>query len=110
MNNFSQFLYGSEEFELKFDVPIEDAIGRLSSNVSKASFSRLVSEGMVGDVSRESVKIQRAIPMVRNSFKLFFVGSFSDKGNKTSLSGVFRFHRFVQAFMTLNLRCEPEIN
>ena len=100
MGKVSEFLYGSEEFELVFDVPIEDAIGRLSSNVSKATFSRLAPERMVGHVSRQSVKIQRVKPMEKNSFKPFFVGSFSELGDKTSLSGVFRFHRAVQIFMT----------
>jgi hypothetical protein len=100
MKKFSEFLYGSEQFELIFDVPLEDAINRLRSNVSKTSFSQLTSQGMVGSVSSESVNIQRAIPMVQNSFKPFLVGSFSEVGNKTKLSGVFRFHRFVQVFMT----------
>ncbi|SDJ81755.1 hypothetical protein SAMN04488540_1142 [Ferrimonas sediminum] len=98
MKKITEFLYGSEEFEFVFDVPIEIAIERLKKGVSTTS--RLTSEGMVGNVSSDIVKIQRVIPMVQNSFKPFLVGSFSSDGNKTVLSGVFRFHRFVQAFMT----------
>jgi hypothetical protein len=100
MKKVSEFLYGSEEFKLVFDVPIDTAIERLNSNVNKTSFSRIKSERMVGSVNRQSVKIQRVIPRVQNSFKPFLVGSFSEEGNKTVISGVFRFNLFVQAFMT----------
>ena len=100
MGRFFNLIYGSEAFEWAFDVSIEQAIERLQTKVSKTSFSRLTNQGMVGTVGKESTKIQRVIPMVGNSFKPFLVGSFTSENGKTILSGVFRFHRFVQAFMT----------
>ena len=36
-----ELLYGSEKLELTFDVPIEDAIGRLCSKVKKPKAERL---------------------------------------------------------------------
>ena len=94
------FLYGTEQFQIEFDVPIDVAVTNLQSRVSGPVLSLLGSEGMVGQVSNHRVKLQRVIPMVGNSFKPFLIGSFSTSGNKTVLSGVFRFHRIVQAFLT----------
>jgi len=101
MKKLREFLYGSEKIELVFDVPIQTAVERLNANVSKISLSRFKSETMVGKVNRETIKIERVIPMRQNSFKPIFVGSFSANENKTILSGVFRFNRSIQVFMTL---------
>ena len=101
MNIFINLIYGSEPFELAFDVPIEEAIERLASKVSRTSISRLTSQGMVGSVREESTKIQRVIPFVQNSFKPIFIGSFSTNGSQTVLAGVLRLHRVIQAFMTI---------
>ena len=98
----SEFLYGSEKCELVFDVPVESAIERLSANVTKTSASLLTftSEGMVGHVNKNSVKINRMIPRVRNSFRPVFVGSFATESSQTILKGVFRFDSVVRVFMT----------
>ncbi len=100
MKKISEFLYRTEQVELTFDVPIEEAIKRLDANVGNSVFSHLTSEGMVGSVSRDTVKIHRVIPMMKNSFKPMLIGSFSTLGGRTILSGVFRMHRLVQVFMT----------
>jgi len=100
MKRIFDFLYGTEGFQIEFDVPIDVAVANLQSRVSGSVLSLLGSEGMVGQVSNHTVKLQRVIPMVGNSFKPFLIGSFSTRGNKTVLSGVFRFHRLVQAFLT----------
>ena len=94
------FLYGTENFKLEFDIPIDQAVENLKSKVSPSFFSRFGFERMVGYVSSDCVKVQRIVPMMKNSFKPVFVASFSVEGNKTILSGFFRFHRFVQIFMT----------
>ena len=101
MRKFSHLIYGSEHFELSFETPIDEAIDRLSSKVSKTGFFRLTSQGMVGTVSKGYTKIQRVIPMFVNSFPPIFVGSFRAEGNRTILSGVFRLGRFVQVFMSI---------
>lgn len=100
MKRIFDFLYGTEKFQIEFDVPIDVAVTNLQSKVSGSVLSLLGSEGMVGQVSNHTVKLQRFIPMVGNSFKPFLIGSFSTCGNKTVLSGAFRFHRLVQAFLT----------
>jgi hypothetical protein len=46
------------------------------------------------------VQLQRAIPMVRNSFKPFFVGRFEFKNGRIVLVGHFTMHWFVKIFMT----------
>ena len=100
MKKFFHLINGSEAFEWVFEVSVEQAIERLQTKVSKTSFSSLTNQGMAGTVGKENTKIQRVIPMVGNSFKPFLVGSFTSEDGKAILSGVFRFHRFVQAFMT----------
>lgn len=99
MKKIGRLLSGSEEFRYEFDVPIELAIERLSSNVNKVSILPRASEEMVGNISGRGVKIWRVIPRVRNSFSPVLVGTFTEEGSKTVLAGVFRFHRAVQAFM-----------
>jgi hypothetical protein len=101
MNRFSQLIFGSESLELSFEVPMAQAIERLRNEVSRTSFSRITSEGMVGIVNEENTKIQRVIPMVQNSFKPIFIGSFIKREGQTVLSGVLRFHRLVQIFMSI---------
>lgn len=100
MKKISDFLYGSEPLKLQFDMPIETATERLNANVHKSSFMPASAERMEGNVDTEHVEIERVIPLVGNAFKPVFVGKFSEEGGKTILTGVFRFHRFVQVFMT----------
>jgi len=100
MKRIFDFLYGTEEVQIEFDVPIDVAVTNLQSRVSGSVLSLLGSEGMFGQVRNHTVKLHRVIPMVGNSFKPFLIGSFSTCDNKTVLSGVFRFHRLVQVFLT----------
>ncbi|MBU2862494.1 hypothetical protein KO489_01410 [Reinekea forsetii] len=100
MSKVLEFLYGTEKFEIEFQVPIDIAIDRLKGHVDSSYFSSVGKERMVGFVSPKGVKIQRVMPSIQNSFKPFLVGSFSSYENTSTLSGVFRFHRFVQVFMT----------
>lgn len=95
-----QFIFWSELFVLTFDAPVDVAVERLKSKVKNVSLFSFTTQGMVGRVSEKNVKILRIAPIVRNSFKPILVGSFKKEDNKTIFSGVFRFHRFVQIFMT----------
>ncbi|MFC1751423.1 hypothetical protein ACFL2V_21835 [Pseudomonadota bacterium] len=101
MKRIIQLIYHSEPFEMSFDLPLKKAVDRLHSKVGRTAFSCLLSQGMVGSVSEEKVHVQRVIPMVQNSFKPVFVGSFRQEGDKTVLSGVLRFSRFNQVSMSI---------
>lgn len=101
MNKLISIIFGSETLELVFDVPIDVAVERLRSEVSRTTLSRFTSQRMVGSVSEKRTYIHRVIPMVQNSFKPIFIGSFSEKNNKTILSGILRLHRFTQVFVAI---------
>ena len=54
----------------------------------------------VGKVSEGSVRLQRVIPLVGNSFKPFFIGRFEARDGKVVLTGKFTMLLIVKVFMT----------
>jgi hypothetical protein len=101
MNKVRQFIYGSEPFEIELNVPRATAIERLKEIVHRTTLTGIGTERIVGSVNEYQVKLQRVIPMVQNSFKPILVGTVTTKNGKTILTGVFRFHRYVQIFLTI---------
>lgn len=55
----------------------------------------------MGKVSEGSVRLQRVIPMLGNSFKPFFLGRFQRSGEKVQLVGRFTMLPITKVFMTI---------
>jgi hypothetical protein len=101
IRSLTGFLYGSAPAEFGSAYSIDESVRRLSAATKSSSFKALANEAAVGVVTESKVSLQRSIPLVHNSFKPFFVGSFQRRGGEVMLSGVFRMHRAVQVFMTI---------
>jgi hypothetical protein len=86
-------------FESRFSV--EESVSRLAQAVEPSAFRALTKQRAVGTVTEEKVSIQRVIPLVRNAWKPFFIGSFKTHGNRTVLEGRFTFSTWVKAFMSV---------
>lgn len=98
---FIDLLYGSvpADFESTFD--LEQSVRRLAGATSRTIFAALFRQQAVGKVSASRVSLQRAIPLVGNSFKPFFIGSFQETDNRVVLSGRFTIHWSTKIFMSV---------
>jgi hypothetical protein len=96
----TRFLYGSASVEFGSPYSVDESVRRLSAATESSSFKALAKQAAVGAVTESRVTLQRSIPLIQNSFKPFFVGTFRRRDGGVILSGVFRMHRAVQIFMT----------
>jgi hypothetical protein len=94
------FLYGSTSVDFDSAYSVDESVRRLSAATESSSLKALANQAAVGSVTESKVSFQRSIPLIRNSFKPFFVGTFLHRDGGATLSGVFRMHRAVQIFMT----------
>ena len=101
MQSFWSILYGSTPAEFKSDYSLADSIAHLRAATQRFAFRALGGPAAVGRVTESTVRLQRVIPMVHNSFKPFFTGHFETRGDGTYLTGRFSMLLFVKAFMTL---------
>lgn len=95
-----QFLYGSVPAEFKSAFDLEESIKRLRAATKGSVFSALAQPAAVGPVKEAKVRLQRAIPMVSNSFKPFFFGRFEVRQDGVYLAGKFTLLPFAKVFMT----------
>jgi hypothetical protein len=95
-----QLLYESTPAEFRSAFGIEESVARLRAATKRSVFSALSETAAVGKVSENSVRLQRAIPMVGNSFKPFFLGRFESREGKAVLVGRFTMLPIVKLFMT----------
>ena len=93
-------LYGSTPAEFKSSVDLEESVRRLREATKRSVFSALGGQAAVGPVQASRVRLQRATPMVGNSFKPFFFGHFEVRGGEVYLSGKFCMLPMVKVFMT----------
>jgi len=98
---FYDLLYERVPAEFKSAFSLEESIGRLRSATRRSSFSVLAAQAAVGRVTESKVSLQRVIPMVRNSFKPFFIGRFELRGGDTYLVGDFTAPPFTKIFMSI---------
>jgi hypothetical protein len=98
---FFNLIYGGmpTRFESRFSV--QESVSRLTQAVEPSAFRALTKQSAVGTVTEEKVSIQRVIPLVRNSWKPFFIGSFKTHGDRTVLEGRFTFSTWVKVFMSV---------
>jgi hypothetical protein len=95
-----RLLYESTPAEFRSAFGIEESVERLRAATKRSAFSALGEAAAVGKVSQDEVRLQRVTPMVRNSFKPFFVGRFESRDGSTLLSGQFGMSLFSKIFMT----------
>ena len=94
------FLYDSTPAEFRSAYGIAESVERLGAATKRSVFSALGETTAVGKVSEKVVRLQRVIPMVGNSFKLFFIGHFEVRGEVTVLIGKFAMLPLVKVFMS----------
>jgi hypothetical protein len=96
-----RLLYESTPAEFRSDFGLDESVERLRAATKRSVFSALSETAAVGKVSGESVRLQRAIPMVGNSFKPFFLGRFESREGKVVLAGRFTMLPIVKVVMTV---------
>ena len=97
---FPTFIYGHEPARFESDFSLAESVTRLRAATTGEFFLTLRSQSASGTVNERKVSLQRVIPMVRNSFKPFFVGKFVVLNGRVVLLGRFTMHWFVKVFMT----------
>jgi hypothetical protein len=95
-----RLLYESTPAEFRSAFGLEESVERLRAATKRSVFSALSEPAAVGKVSERSVRLQRAIPMVGNSFKPFFLGRFESTDGKVVLVGRFTMLPITKVFMT----------
>jgi hypothetical protein len=98
---FANLIYGSIPVEWESAYGLEESVFRLRAATKRSVFSALAEPAAVGTVTASRVKLQRVIPMLRNSFKPFLIGQFVKRGEHVFLVGRFTMHGFVKVFMTV---------
>jgi hypothetical protein len=95
------FLYGSTPAEFRSAYALAESVERLRAATKRSVFAAMGETTAVGKVSERSVRLQRVIPMVGNSFKPFFIGHFELRDGEVVLAGKFTMLPLVKAFMTV---------
>jgi hypothetical protein len=95
-----RLLYESTPVEFSSAFGLEESVERLRTATKRSVFSALSETAAVGKVSEKSVRLQRVIPMIGNSFKPFFLGRFQSSEGKVLLVGRFTMLPIVKVFMT----------
>ncbi len=83
------------------DFPVAEAVSRLRNATQRSVLAAFGRECAVGTVSQERVRLQRVIPLMGNSFKPIFVGSFVERNGRTMLEGRFTLFRSTKILMTV---------
>jgi hypothetical protein len=97
------FVFGSIPARFESDFSLEESLDRLQSAVSTSVFHAMTEQAMVGTVSVSRVSLRRDIPLVGNSFKPFFRGSFHEAGKCVALEGRFTVLPIIKLFLALCL-------
>ncbi len=95
-----RLLYGFTPAEFHSVFGLEESVERLRAATKRSVFSALSETAAVGKVAEKSVRLQRVIPMVGNSFKPFFLGRFESREGKVLLVGRFTMLPIIKVFMT----------
>ena len=102
MKQLTNLIYGSTpaEFESQFD--LSESVRRLRATTTSLYNLPviLLKQTAVGRVTARRVSLRRSIPLVGNSFKPFFFGSFKEIGGRVRLIGRFTLYPFVKVLMT----------
>lgn len=94
------FLFSSTPASFESQYGLHESVERLRAATKRTVFGAIAAEAAVGSVSEKRVTLQRAIPLVGNSFKPFFIGRFEQSERGWALVGRFSMHWMVKVFMT----------
>jgi hypothetical protein len=97
----TRLLYGSTPAEFVSAYGLSESVERLAAATKRSMLSSWGETSAVGKVSESEVRLQRIIPMIRNSFKPFFIGRFEVRDGVTVLTGRFTMTPVVKIFMTV---------
>ena len=100
MHSLRRLLYESTPAEFRSAYSVAESVERLRAATKRSTFAAIGEAAAVGKVSQDGVRLQRVTPMVRNSFKPFFVGRFESRDGATLLTGRFGMSLFTKIFMT----------
>jgi hypothetical protein len=100
IHSLRRLLYESTPAEFRSAYGIAESVERLRAATKRSTFAAIGEAAAVGKVSQDSVRLQRVIPMVHNSFKAFYVGRFESRDGATVLTGRFGMSLFTKIFMT----------
>ena len=102
---FFSLIYGGVPARFESPYSVRESVARLAEAVKPTIFHALTKQSAVGTVTEEKVSIQRVIPLVRNSWKPFFIGSFKTLQDRTVLAGQFTFSPWAKVFMSVWFGC-----
>jgi hypothetical protein len=94
-----RLIFESTPVEFRSAFGLEESVERLRAATKRSVFSALSETAAVGKVSEKTVRLQRAIPLVGNSFKPFFMGRFRSSEGKITLVGRFTMLPVIKVFM-----------
>ena len=100
IHHLRRLLYESTPAEFRSAYSVAESVERLRAATKRSAFAAIGEAAAVGKVSQDGVRLQRVTPMVRNSFKPFFVGRFESRDGVTLLTGRFGMSLFTKIFMT----------
>jgi hypothetical protein len=100
IHHLRRLLYESTPVEFRSAYSVAESVERLRAATKRSAFAAIGEAAAVGKVSQDGVRLQRVTPMVRNSFKPFFVGRFESRDGVTLLTGRFGMSLFTKIFMT----------
>ena len=100
IHHLRRLLYESTPAEFRSAYSVAESVERLRAATKRSAFAAIGEAAAVGKVSQDGVRLQRVTPMVRNSFKPFFVGRFESRDGLTLLTGRFGMSLFTKIFMT----------
>ena len=92
---FARLLFESTPAEFASAYGLAESVDRLRAATKRSVFGALGETSAVGKVTEETVRLQRVIPMISNSFKLLFVGRFETRNGGTVLTGRFGMSKFA---------------
>lgn len=95
------FLYGDVPARFPSDFPLSESVARLRERTRRSVFVTLFQEAAAGPVTESRVRLQRVIPLVGNSFKPIFVGTFQQSHGRIVLEGRFTMFLFAKILMTM---------
>lgn len=96
-----RLLYDSTPAEFRSAYSVAESVERLRAATKRSTLSTIGETAAVGTVSSDAVRLQRVIPMVRNSFKPFFTGRFETHDGVAVLTGQFGMAKVVKIFMSV---------
>jgi len=98
---FGDLIYGAKPASFESHYSIRESVSRLQQVVKPTVLQSLAVESAVGMVSEERVSLQRVIPLVGNSYKPTFIGSFKTVRDRVVLTGEFTLSRAMRLFLSV---------